>query len=118
VHGSTVSAHDQPIAVVLDVVHPVGPGRWLVGNGRDERGDKSVSPNVGSSHAGEIAACCEPPQSSCCRGVARIAISEMPKRNSTAKLMALMTAKGMFSRYRISPPMEPNTLPIRRPTLF
>jgi hypothetical protein len=99
-------------------MHPVGLGTRLVGEEPDARGDKSVSPNEGSSLAGKIAACCEPPQSSCCRGVARIAISEMPKRNRTAKLMALMTAKGMFSRYRISPPMEPNTLPIRRSTLF
>jgi hypothetical protein len=69
-------------------------------------GDKSVSPNEGSDHAGEIAACCEPPQPSCCRPVARVAISEIPKTNRTAKLMTIMMAKGMFSRYRILAPPQ------------
>jgi hypothetical protein len=34
-HGLAIPAHDQPIAVVLDLVHPVGPGRRLVGKGRN-----------------------------------------------------------------------------------
>jgi hypothetical protein len=57
VHGRTVPAHDQPISVVLNLVHPAGPGRRLGGNGRDAGGDKSVSPDEGSGHAGEIAVC-------------------------------------------------------------
>jgi hypothetical protein len=38
------------------------------------------------------------------RGMARISISEIAKRNRTAMLIRLMTAKGMFSRYRTSRP--------------
>jgi hypothetical protein len=37
-------------------------------------------------------------------GIPRIAISEMPKRSRTAKLIMLMTAKGIFSRIRTSTP--------------
>jgi hypothetical protein len=76
-HAGAVPADNQPIAVMLDLVHPVGvqSAAWRQGSGCG--GDKSVSPNEGSGHAREIAACCEPPQPSCCRGVARIAISEI-----------------------------------------
>jgi hypothetical protein len=47
-------------------------------------------------------------------GIPRIAISEMPKRSRTAKLIMLMTAKGIFSRIRTSTPSGSNTLPIGR----
>jgi hypothetical protein len=79
-----VPAHDQPIAVVLNFVHPVGPGRRLVSKGLDAWGDKSVSADEGSGHAGEIAACCEPSQPSYCRGTSRIVASETPKTNRMA----------------------------------
>jgi hypothetical protein len=105
-HAGAIPAHDQPIAVVLDLVHPIRPGRRLGGNGRDAGGDKSVGPRDGGSHAGAIAVSWELLQLLCCRGVARISISEMPKINKTATLMTLMTAKGMFSRYRISPTVD------------
>jgi hypothetical protein len=39
-------------------------------------------------------------------GIPRIAISEMPKMSRTAKLIMLMTAKGMFSRIRTSTPQR------------
>ena len=52
----------------------------------------------------EMAACREPPQLSCCRCVSRIATSATPKRNRMARLITPITAKGMFSRYRTSPP--------------
>jgi hypothetical protein len=55
------------------------------------------------AHSLEIAAGCEPPQMSCCRCVSRIVTSETPKRNRIAKLITLITAKGMFSRYTLSP---------------
>jgi hypothetical protein len=103
-HGLALPAHDQPIAVVLDLVHPVRAGRWLVGEGGDAGGDKSVGTCEGGNDAGAIAVSRASLQLLCCRCEARISISEIPKRNSTAKLIALMTAKGMFSRYRISPP--------------
>jgi hypothetical protein len=38
-------AHDQPIAVVFDLVHPAGPGRWLVSEGRNARVDEAVGAN-------------------------------------------------------------------------
>jgi hypothetical protein len=76
-----VPAHDQPIALVFDFMHPTGTGQWPVSKGRDAGGDKSVSPDEGSDHAREITACCELPQPSCCRGMSRIVISETPKTN-------------------------------------
>jgi hypothetical protein len=101
--------HDQPIAVVLDFVHPIRASRRLVSNGWDARGNKSVSADEGSGHAVEIAACCEPPQPSSCRGASRIVTSETPKTNGMAKLTTHTTAKGMFSRHRTSPPQESGT---------
>jgi hypothetical protein len=41
---------------MLDLVHPIGPGGRLCGQGQDAGCDKSVSPNEESSLAGEIAA--------------------------------------------------------------
>jgi hypothetical protein len=77
--------------------YPGEPGR--VGDSRP----------AGEQPSGEMAACCGPPQLPCCRGVARIAISEIAKRNRTAKLIRLMTANGMFSRYRTSRPQIDRT---------
>jgi hypothetical protein len=61
-HGGAVPAHDQPIAVVLDLVHPVGSGGRLDGKRGDAGGDKSVGAGRASGRAGEITACCEPAQ--------------------------------------------------------
>ena len=57
----------------------------------------------------EMAACREPPQLSCCRCISRIATSATPKRNRMAKLITLITVKGMFSRYRTSAPQIDQT---------
>jgi hypothetical protein len=83
-----------------DLVHPAGTGRWLGGEGGNAGFDKTWRKDASPAHPFEMATCCEPPQPSCCCGVPNIAISEKPKTNSTARLMTLMTAKGMFSRHR------------------
>jgi hypothetical protein len=53
-HGSAVATHDQPIAVVLDLVHPVGPGRRLGGKGRDAGIDEAVGTDAAGDHGIEI----------------------------------------------------------------
>jgi hypothetical protein len=96
--------NDQPVTIVLDLVHPAGFGRRLGGEGANAGLDKAWGKDASPAHS------FEPPQPSSCRGVARIAISEKPKTNSTAKLMTLMTAKGMFSQHRNnSPPLQSDT---------
>jgi hypothetical protein len=68
------------------------------------QGRRIRQPEWREQPSGEIEVCCKPPQTSCC--VARISISEMAKRNRTATLIRLMTAKGMFSRYRTYAPID------------
>jgi hypothetical protein len=53
-HGSAVATHDQPIAVVLDLVHPVGPGRRLGGKGWDAGIDEAVGTDAAGDHGIEI----------------------------------------------------------------
>jgi RNA polymerase sigma-70 factor (ECF subfamily) len=48
-HGRAVSAHDQPIAVVLDLVNP--SGRRLVRKRRDSGGDETVRTAAEGEHA-------------------------------------------------------------------
>jgi hypothetical protein len=48
-HQLALAADDQPIAVMLDLVHPFGPGRRLVGKRRDAGGDKSITPDARSN---------------------------------------------------------------------
>jgi hypothetical protein len=69
-HGLAVPAHDQPIAVVFDLVHPVGPGRRLGCNGGNARVDKLISANAACEHQDQIAARHRPVESSECRGTA------------------------------------------------
>jgi hypothetical protein len=45
-HSLAIPADDQPITVVLDLVHPAGPGRWLVSEGRNARVDEAVGANT------------------------------------------------------------------------
>jgi hypothetical protein len=42
---SHVAADPNPVAIVLDLVHPVGPGRGLVCKERDAGGGKPVGAN-------------------------------------------------------------------------
>jgi hypothetical protein len=46
-HRGAVPAHDQPVAVVLDLMNPVGAGRRLGGQGRNAGIDKSVVADAG-----------------------------------------------------------------------
>jgi hypothetical protein len=71
VHGRAVPAHDQPIAVVLDLVHPAGPGGRLVSKGRDA-GAKNPSVRLWrASMLAQIAAGHRVVKSPECRGVGR-----------------------------------------------
>jgi hypothetical protein len=67
-HRGAVPAHNQPIAVVLDLMHPVETGRRLVGKRRDAWGDKAIGTKAGARHAPEIAARHRPVESPECRG--------------------------------------------------
>jgi hypothetical protein len=49
-------ADDQPIAVVLGLVHPSWPGGRLGGKGGDTRFDEAVGANVARKHPAQIAA--------------------------------------------------------------
>jgi hypothetical protein len=49
-----IAAHDQPVSVVLDFVHPIGPGRWSVGNGRNAGLDEAGRENAPRDHQSEI----------------------------------------------------------------
>jgi hypothetical protein len=61
-HGWAVPAHDQSIAVVLDLVHPVGTRRRLGGQGRNAGVDEAVGADAARCHGGELAACSRGPQ--------------------------------------------------------
>ena len=61
-----VPAHDQPIAVVLDLVHPVGPGKRLGGKGGDAGLDKAIGADAGG-HAARIVPNADPTERSDCR---------------------------------------------------
>jgi hypothetical protein len=50
--GAAVLAHDQPMAVVLDLMHPVGPGWRLGGQGRNAGVDEAV--DAAHCHGGEL----------------------------------------------------------------
>jgi hypothetical protein len=50
------AAHDQPIAVMLDLVHPVRAGWWLGRTGRDAGIDEAISADAASEHAEKIGA--------------------------------------------------------------
>jgi hypothetical protein len=49
-HRGAVSAHNEPITVVLDLVHPAGPSRRLGGKGGDARVDLAIGANAASEH--------------------------------------------------------------------
>jgi hypothetical protein len=49
-HGRAVAAHDQPIAVVLDLVHPTRSGGRLGGKGRDAGIDEAVGTDAAWKH--------------------------------------------------------------------
>jgi DNA methylase len=55
-NGLAVPTHDQPIAVVLDLVHPVGPGRRLGGQRGDAGLDKAIGADAVRRHGRELAA--------------------------------------------------------------
>jgi hypothetical protein len=65
-HQRARPAHDEAIAVVLDLVHPAGPRGWLGGQGRDARVDKAIG--AARCHGGEMPACSGKLQPSDCRG--------------------------------------------------
>jgi hypothetical protein len=48
--SSPEPAHNEPVAVVLDLVHPVGPGRRLGGNGRDAGVNEAIGTNAAREH--------------------------------------------------------------------
>ena len=102
---------------MLDLVHPIGPERRLGSEGGNAGLDKARGKDASSFHPIGIEACCETPQPSSCRGVARIALSETPKMSSTAKLMTPMTARGMFSRHRNNSPSHQSNTPMLMQTL-
>jgi hypothetical protein len=87
--GTDVTTFRRGVSILL-LAFPIG---------RNSLGRRAAAKDAAPAHPFEIATCCKPLQPSCCRGVARISISETPKMNSTAKLMTLMTASGMFSRH-------------------
>jgi hypothetical protein len=55
-HGLAVPAHDQPVAVVLDLVHPVGTGGRLGGQRRNARVVKPIGADAAGEHAAKIGA--------------------------------------------------------------
>jgi len=44
-HVGAIATDDQPIAVVLDLMHPAGPDRRLIGEGGDAGVDEAVGAN-------------------------------------------------------------------------
>ena len=51
-HWLALAADDQPVAVVLDLVHPIGPGRRLGGASRDAGLDEAVGADAAGKHPG------------------------------------------------------------------
>jgi hypothetical protein len=51
-HGLALPPHDQPVAVMLDLVHPIRAGRRLGSAGRDAGVDEAISADAADEHAG------------------------------------------------------------------
>ena len=51
-----VPAHDQPISIMLDLVHPAWPRRRLGGQGRDAGIDEAVGADAAGERAAKIGA--------------------------------------------------------------
>jgi hypothetical protein len=62
-----VPAHDQPVAVTLDLGHPAGLGRRLDSEGGNAGLDKARGKDASPVHPIGIAACRELPQPPSCR---------------------------------------------------
>jgi hypothetical protein len=107
-HGLGCTAHDQPVTVVLDPMHPARSEGRIGGEGGNAGLRKCFGIGSTRRHGGAIPATSDQPQLTCCRGEAGIAPSETAKNKRIAALAALMTARGMFSRDHIlpSPPIE------------
>jgi hypothetical protein len=103
-----LAAHDQPVTVVPDPIHPARPEGRIGGEGGNTGLCKCFGTGSTRRHAGAIPVSSDQPQPSYCHGEAGVALSEAAKNNKIAALAALMTARGMFSRDHIlpSPPIE------------
>jgi hypothetical protein len=71
-HRRAVAADDQPVAVVLDLMHPAQPYRRVGGTDRSARVDEPIGAEVAGEHAhlGNSPARQAPVESSQCRGAA------------------------------------------------
>jgi hypothetical protein len=72
-----VAAHDQPVPVMLDLVHPIGAGRRLGGTGRDAGVYEAIGAN--NEHVRQIAARHLRVEPSQCRGTAADGRSYKPR---------------------------------------
>jgi len=48
--GLAIPAHDQPITLVIDLVHPIGAGWRLGGTGRDAGIDEAIGADAAGEH--------------------------------------------------------------------
>ena len=103
-HDATIAPHDQPVTVVLDLMHPARSNRRLGVEGGNAGFHDACEECPARSHIGPIAACSNQPQPSSCRGVENIALLERAKKHKIAALTTLMISRGMFSRDHISTP--------------
>jgi hypothetical protein len=96
---------DQPIAVMLDFVHPIRAGR-LAGEGGNAGFHETCWGFPARGHIGAIAACSDQPQPSSCCVAENVVLLERAKKNKIAALNTLMISRGMFSRDHISTPSQ------------